>query len=166
MILTDAKEQVEDCNIHDRGDSGQIFVEKQDSFKEQGTREKSNSNLRSSFSFHEKPSFPGKKRVQVPQSQSEGDLGATVDKLSKKRSKTPKKQPVTDEKGGPNLSPFFWLRDEENVENLSQETSTNLFIDMPLRDAPTFSDIMDSDDENSTRLTPEVSTYYFVTDIE
>lgn len=153
---------MEGCNINDRRDSGQIFVEKQDSFRELGSREKCNSNLKSSSSFHEKPSFPAKKRVQVPHSQSEGDLGATVDKLSEKSIKILKKYPITDEKGGLRLSPFFWLRDEENMENLSQETDTNAFIDMPLPNAPTFSDIKDSDDENTPRLTPEVSIKYFV----
>ncbi|EXB51997.1 Protein BREAST CANCER SUSCEPTIBILITY 1-like protein [Morus notabilis] len=153
--LSDGKEHVEGCNINDRRDSGQIFVEKQDSFRELGSREKCNSNLKSSSSFQEKPSFPAKKRVQVPHSQSEGDLGATVDKLSEKSIKILKKHPLTDEKGGPRLLPFFWLRDEENMENLSQETDTNAFIDMPLPNAPTFSDIKDSDDENTPRLTPE-----------
>ncbi|PON71644.1 BRCA1-associated [Parasponia andersonii] len=154
--LSDGKQQVEDRNILDGQDSGQIFVEKQFTSREQGSREKCNSNLESYGTSHVRPSFPAKKRVQVPQSQSEGELGEALDKLSGKSSGILKKKPVMDEKEGPGLSPFFWLRDEENVENASQtqHTGTDPFINMPLPDAPAFSDIKDSDDENS-RLAPE-----------
>lgn len=152
---------MEDCNIQEEHDSGQVFVEKRDTYKKQGSREKCTSDPKSLSSVHVKPSFPAKKRVQVPPSQSEGDLDETGDKLSGKSSGILKKKLVVDEKEGPDLAPFFWLRDEENVENLSQtqHTGTDPFSNMPLPDVPTFSDIKESDDENSSRLAPEVSIY-------
>lgn len=149
---------MEDSNIHD-GQGGQIFVEKQDTFREQGSTDKCDSNLRNFDTVHVKPSFPAKKRVQVPHSQSEGNLGETVDKLSEKSSRILKKKSVVGEKEGPGLSPLFWLRDEENVESLTQHTSTDPLSNMPLPDPPTFSDIKDLDDENPSGLIPEVSTY-------
>ncbi|KAM6551970.1 hypothetical protein CsatB_001778 [Cannabis sativa] len=131
---SDGKKPVDDCNIRNRHDSSQICIEKQDTFKEQGSIERCNSDLKVFDSGHAKPSFPAKKRIQVPHSQP-GD----VDKLSEE----------------PNLSPFFWLRDDENVENLSQQTCTDPFINMSLPAVPAFSDIKDSDDENSLEMAPE-----------
>ena len=49
---------------------------------------------------------------------------------------------------------FFWLRDEENVEDLSQISGKSPFHDVPFPDVPTFSDIKESDDE-----TLDVSTF-------
>ncbi|GJN14889.1 hypothetical protein PR202_gb01762 [Eleusine coracana subsp. coracana] len=61
---------------------------------------------------------------------------------------------TSDKPGSPTLSPFFWLRDEE--EGATAETfSEPLSLDTPLRhNAPTFSDIQDSDDENPHNMTP------------
>ncbi|XP_062094809.1 protein BREAST CANCER SUSCEPTIBILITY 1 homolog isoform X2 [Humulus lupulus] len=140
------KQLVDDCNIQNRHDSDQICIGKQDTFKEQGSIGKCNSDLKVFDSGHAKLSFPAKKRIQVPHSQPEG-----VDKLSEKSSKIIGKKPIVDEKGL-NLSPFFWLRDEEN---LSQQTCTDSFINMSHPAVPAFSDIKDSDDEKSFKLTPE-----------
>lgn len=59
----------------------------------------------------------------------------------------------------PSLSPFFWLREEEENEGGTAETlSEPPSLDTPLRhNAPTFSDIKDSDDERPIDMTPNVS---------
>lgn len=88
----------------------------------------------------------------MPQTQSQGGISETVVKLSENGSRAQKSN--TDEGGEPGLSPFFWLRDEENVEDLSQISGKSPFHDVPFPDVPTFSDIKESDDE-----TLDVSTF-------
>lgn len=78
-----------------------------------------------------------------------------MDERSKHSSTTLKEKPVLNEVGEPMLSPFFWLRDKDE-ENLSQHTDGDQLTDSP-PNVPTFSDIKDSDDEYSARLTPPVS---------
>lgn len=64
----------------------------------------------------------------------------------------------------PRLSPFFWLREQEETEGGTAETlSEPLSLDTPLRhNAPTFSDIKDSDDERPNDMTPNVSYFEHV----
>lgn len=59
----------------------------------------------------------------------------------------------------PSLSPFFWLREQEEKEGGTAETlSESLSLDTPMRyNAPTFSDLKDSDDERPNDTTPNVS---------
>lgn len=71
------------------------------------------------------------------------------------------KKPVPSEKGEPVLSPFFWLRDKEEVEKSSQQTDEDqlmdMLLDIPPVNVPAFSDMKDSDDEYPPTLTPTVS---------
>ncbi|CAB4276528.1 unnamed protein product [Prunus armeniaca] len=120
---------------------------------------KTKSNLKNSGSLSVKPSFPTKKRVQVPQcslsetpTRPEKTVGKLMDERSKHSSTTLKGKPVLNEVGEPMLSPFFWLRDKDE-ENLSQHTDGDQLSDSP-PNVPTFSDIKDSEDEYSARLTP------------
>ncbi|XP_052179394.1 protein BREAST CANCER SUSCEPTIBILITY 1 homolog isoform X2 [Diospyros lotus] len=104
-----------------------------------------------------KPSFPTKKRVQLPQYPP--SRTAEQQTTSKSRSsgiaevQPPKNSDVltekiaVKEKGELAFTPFFWLRDDEDVEKLSQQTDGDQNMDTPLIDAPCFSDIKDSDDE-------------------
>lgn len=57
------------------------------------------------------------------------------------------------------LSPFFWLRDEEDGEKLSQGTVRDQLNDTPTPNPPSFSDLKDSDDENPSKVAPSVSIY-------
>lgn len=142
-------------------------VEEQKTSQRNGSREICNSNQNCLGSLNVKPSFPTKKRVQVPQCppsettiqhiHCEGELGETMVNLSKKGSAVQKEKPNINEKGEPVLSPFFWLREEETVESLSQPTDVDQLVDIPLPNVPSFSDIRDSDDENSDRVSPQVS---------
>lgn len=171
--ITDGKQQPDEyCNHHGQN-SGEIFWdrgEEQKTSQRNGSREICNSNQKGTGSLYVKPSFPTKKRVQVPQCppsettmqhiQFEGELGETMGKLSKKSPTFVKEKPNLNEKGEPVLSPFFWLRGEENVESLSQHTDVDQLMDLPLPIAPSFSDIRDSDDENSDRVSQHVSIHF------
>ncbi|KAL6609684.1 hypothetical protein ACP70R_039653 [Stipagrostis hirtigluma subsp. patula] len=62
---------------------------------------------------------------------------------------------ASDEPGSPSLSPFFWLREEKEEGCTAETLSEPLSLDTPLRhNAPTFSDIKDSDDEVPHGMTP------------
>ncbi|KAL0363608.1 UNVERIFIED_CONTAM: protein BREAST CANCER SUSCEPTIBILITY 1 [Sesamum calycinum] len=61
------------------------------------------------------------------------------------------------EKGEMIFSPFFWLREEEDLEKLSQQTDDNQVMYTP-PDAPCFSDIKDSDDEVPSKISPRRGT--------
>lgn len=112
-----------------------------------------------------KPSFPAKKRVQVPKrplSETPTRLAQFEGKLCEiakepRGSSTILKKPALGEEGETMLSPFFWLREEEDVEKSSQQTDEDQLLDMPPVNVPAFSDIKDSDDEYSPNLTPTVS---------
>ncbi|CAL4902328.1 unnamed protein product [Urochloa decumbens] len=61
----------------------------------------------------------------------------------------------SDRPESPSLSPFFWLREEEEEGGTAGSLSEPLSLDTPLRhNAPTFSDIKDSDDEIPNNMTP------------
>ncbi|CAN6689452.1 unnamed protein product [Malus baccata var. baccata] len=158
---SDGKHHAEDDFSHGEQDlpEFQDRAQKQKTLRGKRSR-KTKANLESSGSISIKPSFPNKKRVQVPQSplsetptrheKLEGDLMAD---RAKQSSKTLKEKPVLNEKGELVLSPFFWLNDKD-VENLSQHSSGDQLSDLPSPNVPTFSDIKDSDDENSVRSLP------------
>ncbi|XP_050369496.1 protein BREAST CANCER SUSCEPTIBILITY 1 homolog [Argentina anserina] len=121
---------------------------------------KAKSTLKNSDSVSVKPSFPTKKRVQVPQgplsetpTRPKQLLGDLIHEKSKQDSMTLKEKPVLMENGEPVLSPFFWLSDKD-AENLSQPSTSDQLNDIPSPNVPTFSDIKDSDDEDCTRLSP------------
>ncbi|KAJ6423788.1 hypothetical protein OIU84_024711 [Salix udensis] len=103
-----------------------------------------------------KPSFPTKKRVQVPQ-RSLSDTLAQPEKLQtgsreikkddfKNDSSVSRENPAVDERGERMLLPFFWLRDEDG-EKSSQHSDVDQLLDITPPNVPTFSDFKDSDDE-------------------
>ncbi|XP_038721752.1 protein BREAST CANCER SUSCEPTIBILITY 1 homolog [Tripterygium wilfordii] len=110
-----------------------------------------------------KPSFPTKKRVQVPQyplsetpkqpMKSGNGYGENTEDGSKSSSLISKENMALNGKEKPQLSPFFWLRDED-AENLSQDTDMDQSIDMTPPIVPSFSDIKDSYDDNPTGFYP------------
>ncbi|GER24630.1 protein BREAST CANCER SUSCEPTIBILITY 1 homolog [Striga asiatica] len=122
------------------------------------------SSQRSSQSNQEKPSFPTKKRVQVSPYQTSGAptdqnklagiSGETGRKQQKKCAVPQRDVSFKSEKGELRLSPFFWLRDKDSLEELSQPTDDNQVMYTPL-DVPCFSDIKDSDDESPCRVSQE-----------
>uniref|UniRef100_A0A2N9G1B9 BRCT domain-containing protein n=1 Tax=Fagus sylvatica TaxID=28930 RepID=A0A2N9G1B9_FAGSY len=150
-------EQITGGNCQDRS-------EKQNTLKVKGSRKTSKSNMKNTSSISLKPSFPTKKRVQVPQcplsetptrlSKFEGQLSEIGKEDPKINSTTLKEKPALNDRGEPMLSPFFWLREEEDAEKSTQETDEGELMDVPQIDVPSFSDIKDSDDENPSNLTP------------
>uniref|UniRef100_A0A0D9WII5 RING-type E3 ubiquitin transferase BRCA1 n=1 Tax=Leersia perrieri TaxID=77586 RepID=A0A0D9WII5_9ORYZ len=113
-----------------------------------------------------KPSFPTNKRIHVrPFPESETPIKTKKNmKLEEPKNNTNddaeegrNKAMASAQPGSPSLSPFFWLREqEEEQEDCTAETlSQTLSLDTPLRhNAPSFSDIKDSDDEIPTDTTP------------
>lgn len=113
-----------------------------------------------------KPSFPTKKRVQVPQ-RSLSDTLAQPEKLQtgsreikkddfKNDSSVSRENPAVDERGERMLLPFFWLRDEDG-EKSSQHSDVDQLLDITPPNVPTFSDFKDSDDETPPESPSKVS---------
>ncbi|TVU20642.1 hypothetical protein EJB05_36857 [Eragrostis curvula] len=97
------------------------------------------------FPESETPIRPKKiMKPEEPKNKENGDVEENTDK-----------DLTSDKPGSPSLSPFFWLRDEEEEGGTAETFSEPLSLDTPLRhNAPTFSDIKDSDDENPCNMTP------------
>ncbi|KAF3450350.1 hypothetical protein FNV43_RR06430 [Rhamnella rubrinervis] len=78
------------------------------------------------------------------------------EKKASQRNERRDHNPVTNAKGEPVLSPFFWLREEEeSVESLSQHDDVDELTNALVPNAPSFSDIKDSDDETHDGLSPQ-----------
>nr|CAB3461012.1 unnamed protein product [Digitaria exilis] len=112
-----------------------------------------------------KPSISTNKRIHVtPFPESETPMRPKkIMKPEEQKSKvnddaeeTQNKTMNSDRPESPSLSPFFWLREEEEEEGgTAGSLSEPLSLDTPLRhNAPTFSDIIDSDDEIPNNITP------------
>ncbi|XP_042512434.1 protein BREAST CANCER SUSCEPTIBILITY 1 homolog [Macadamia integrifolia] len=114
----------------------------------------------------EKPSFPAKKRVQVPHypvsetptrpKRSDAGFGKSVEE-PQDSSFLPNKNPISKEVEEPILSPFFWLKernheDDDTDKFCSQHTEGDIVMDTPQK-APCFSDLKDSDDDTATTMT-------------
>ncbi|CAN0874886.1 Protein BREAST CANCER SUSCEPTIBILITY 1 homolog [Linum grandiflorum] len=96
------------------------------------------------------PSFPAKKRVQVPQY----PLSETPIKGARGNQMVSEGNPVTTEDGDLPLSPLFWLRDDD-AERLSQTVDDHDdYLGLSNLSMPTFSDIKDSSNNDSARLSP------------
>ncbi|XP_058098715.1 protein BREAST CANCER SUSCEPTIBILITY 1 homolog [Magnolia sinica] len=154
----------------------------QKSKKRKALKELDKANVRiSSSGPSAKPSFPAKKRVQVPLSplsetpmrpDKVSSMGDQSTKHEVKRecgmsagngckqgsSFVLKEKPAFNEMGEPMFKPFFWLREadeDEAMENLTPtQTDGDHLTYTPPRNAPTFSDIKDSDDESPITMTP------------
>ncbi|KAL0442475.1 UNVERIFIED_CONTAM: protein BREAST CANCER SUSCEPTIBILITY 1 [Sesamum latifolium] len=155
-------------NLFEVQNNRQNQVESLDSANQKRQRKGSKGSLvntqRSSGSNLVKPSFPTKKRVQVPlyptsETQMEPvNLGSDVDRIEHKHSGVLQRDMHSaSEKGEMIFSPFFWLREEEDLEKLSQQTDDNQVMYTP-PDAPCFSDIKDSDDEVPCKISPKRGT--------
>ncbi|XP_060181871.1 protein BREAST CANCER SUSCEPTIBILITY 1 homolog isoform X1 [Lycium barbarum] len=119
-----------------------------------GSKKSSECNKKNTGSNLVRPSFLTKKRVQVPQyppsetlppTKLVGGNSKSITNEAQKPLVTEKDRSVLNGKGEPVLSPFFWLREEEDVERSTQQTDGDFIMDTP-PDAPCFSDIKDSDD--------------------
>ncbi|KAJ8758777.1 hypothetical protein K2173_000498 [Erythroxylum novogranatense] len=112
-------------------------------------------------SVENKPSFPTKKRVQLPRYPLSGapslpekvevGSGETNGDGQKSNSVSLNNNSLLTGNVEPVLSPFFWLRDDEGVESLSQDADGDQlwFITPPT--VPTFSDIKELDEKSPSK---------------
>ncbi|XP_064970451.1 protein BREAST CANCER SUSCEPTIBILITY 1 homolog isoform X1 [Musa acuminata AAA Group] len=110
------------------------------------------------------PSFPAKKRIHVtPYSASETPLRPEkIHKLEDARIEltgdtelNDNKKLFADDTEDPSLSPFFWLRGNDDIDESPQKPSDQQIMETPSpQSAPCFSDMKDSDDEKPTLPTP------------
>lgn len=131
-----------------------------------GSKRSSGCNKKISGSNLIRPSFPTKKRVQVPQyppSETppptklvDGNGKSITDEVQKPLV-IERDRSMLNEKGEPVLSPFFWLR-EEDVDKSSQQTDGDVIMDTPPA-FPSFSDMKDLDDEVHCEMTPKSGPY-------
>ncbi|KAL8236024.1 hypothetical protein R6Q59_017105 [Mikania micrantha] len=107
----------------------------------------------------ERPSFPTKKRIQVPQHPPQetptrpANLESAKSVLAKDRTQInlsgPEDTTYLHENGDTLFSPFFWLRNEEDAEETTQVTPFEPVKESPPdAHAPCFSDIKDSYDDH------------------
>lgn len=114
------------------------------------------SKRKNSASSPVKPSFPRKKRVQVPQcplSETPTRPVKLVSSFNEVNEEEPRKSAVASEdKGQPVLSPFFWLRErDEEDEKSNQQSDLDQPTDSMTTNFLSFSDIKDSLDESLSK---------------
>ncbi|XP_057983911.1 uncharacterized protein LOC131168474 isoform X2 [Malania oleifera] len=166
--LSDEGKQVESDCCHGKQETGgacQDKAEDKRKSKGKGSKKSFQTNLQNSGPDTTKPSFPTKKRVQVPQNllsktplqpqKCESGLVESTKEGSKNGSNVINKNPVLYGKGEPVFSPFFWLREDEDAEILSQMMDSDHVMDTPLLNAPSFSDMKDSDEEMPSDIMQE-----------
>lgn len=117
-----------------------------------------------------KPSFPAKKRVQVPQDilsetplrdlTSGGSLSRITKDGTQKDLTKGNTMEIQSEKGDCVKEPFFWLREVQEGEMLSGRTDEDQIIEGSTPVPPSFSDLKDADDESPTKQAPSVSTCF------
>ncbi|XP_010537742.1 PREDICTED: protein BREAST CANCER SUSCEPTIBILITY 1 homolog [Tarenaya hassleriana] len=127
--------------------------------KGKGPRKNEKENLDAAGPIVLKPSSQTKKRVQLPQhpsSENATKFAESTGRVGIVKDDTTKTLISSNEDASPNkvgklsLSPFFWLRDEDAEENISQFTESDDLYCTPV-DVPSFSDLKDSDHESPTK---------------
>lgn len=156
------------------GDEGSVGIQENHGEEENTPlRKKSKKKLKaakkSPAASRAKPSFPAKKRVQVPQDilsetplrdlKSRGSLSRINKEGTQKASTKGKEMEIQSKKGDHVKEPFFWLREEQEGEMLSGRTDEDQIIEGSTPVPPSFSDLKDADDESPTNHGPSVSTW-------
>ncbi|XP_061370046.1 protein BREAST CANCER SUSCEPTIBILITY 1 homolog [Gastrolobium bilobum] len=161
--LSDGEKQCEgdaDSGKKEAGGTHKNHVQEKKSLKRKKSRKKINTSMKNSGSDFAKPSFPAKKRVQVPQNLlSETPLknlkfGNSPSAIIKEGTEKVSVMANESNKDDHIRSPFFWLREEEDGEKLSQHINEDQLIDGSTPIPPSFSDLKDSDDENPSKAAP------------
>ncbi|CAL0301265.1 unnamed protein product [Lupinus luteus] len=157
--LSDEETQHEgddDCEMNDVRETHKNHAQKINSSRKKESKKKITTSTKGVDIA--KPSFPAKKRIQVSQDPlSEtplknykfGDSLSEIDKLG-----TEEGLILANENDNHAISPFFWLRDEEDGEKISQHSNGDQFIDCATPTPPSFSDMKDSDDESPSKKAP------------
>ncbi|KAI5447564.1 protein BREAST CANCER SUSCEPTIBILITY 1 homolog [Lathyrus oleraceus] len=155
--------------IAESGDEGSVGIQENHGEEENTPlRKKSKKKLKaankSPAASCAKPSFPAKKRVQVPQDilsetplrdlKSRGSLSRINKEGTQKASTKGKEMEIQSKKGDHVKEPFFWLREEQEGEMLSGRTDEDQIIEGSTPVPPSFSDLKDADDESPTNHAP------------
>ncbi|KAK4254598.1 hypothetical protein QN277_009956 [Acacia crassicarpa] len=164
--LLDGEKQCDgdtNCGEQVAGDACRNHSETKETRKRKVARKETKVSKKNSVADSVKPTFPTKKRVQVPQSPlsktpfKNADLRPSLSEIIKEGGKeglaASKGKPIRNEEEVA-LSPFFWLRDEKDGEKSTQGTVEEKLSDTPTPNLPSFSDLRDSDDENPSKATP------------
>ncbi|CAI9773294.1 unnamed protein product [Fraxinus pennsylvanica] len=166
--LSDEERQPDPRKICEIQDNGKVPMETIDPENQKKCQRKGlKSNQKDCGSDFMKPSFPTKKRVQLPEYLSlesptqHEKLEVRTNGISMNEPRKPhviqKDMHVVNEKGDPVFTPFFWLREEDHAEKSSQHSDGDQVIYTPL-DVPCFSDMKDSDDEVPSKTSPKGKT--------
>ncbi|OIW14030.1 hypothetical protein TanjilG_11375 [Lupinus angustifolius] len=151
-----------DCEMKNAGETLKNSAQKKKLIRKKESKKKIMSSTKSIEIA--KPYFPAKKRIQVPQDPlSETPLmdykfGDTLSDVNKEGTKEglilANERPLQNEKDDHVLKPFFWLREEEDGEKISQDSDGDQLIDCATPTPPSFSDLKDSDDESPFKKAP------------
>ncbi|KAE9594572.1 hypothetical protein Lal_00037404 [Lupinus albus] len=161
--LSDEEKQHEDaCEMKDVGENHKSRAQNKNSFRKKESKKKIMTSTKGINIA--KPSFPAKKRIQVSQDPlSEtplknyklGDSLSEIDKVGTEEGLIlQNERSHQNEKDSHVLSPFFWLRDEEDGEKISQHSNGDQLIDCATPTPPSFSDLKDYDDESPSKKSP------------
>ncbi|CAA7054605.1 unnamed protein product [Microthlaspi erraticum] len=99
-----------------------------------------------------KPSSQTKKRVQLLQNLSSESVTKSTELVDVAEETVIRlnEHPCVNKEE--NLAPFFWLRDEDDGESLSQPAGSDQLLDVTPVDVPSFSDLKDSDHESPSKV--------------
>ncbi|CAI8590892.1 unnamed protein product [Vicia faba] len=129
----------------------------------ENSRKKLKSGKKSLAASRAKPSFPAKKRVQVPQDilsetpirdLKSGSISRINNEVTKEASTKGNEMEILSKKSDHVKEPFFWLREEQEGEMLSGRTNEDQIMEGSTPVPPSFSDLKDADDESPTKQAP------------
>jgi len=134
--------------------------------------EKPKTSRKSPASNRAKPSFPAKKRVQVPQDilletplrnlKTGGSITQVNKEGTQEASIKRTVRAIGSEKTDQVKEPFFWLREEQDGERLSAQTDEDQITEGPTPIPPSFSDLKDADDESPSKQATSVSRWLLI----
>ena len=156
LVSTEKEKHVGDASIEKANDKKHQGSSKS---RKRGLTKNKERNLDPPGPIVMKPSSQTKKRVQLLQNQSSENFAKstesfeTAEKLKDSTEETViRLNEHTSLNKVENMAPFFWLRDEDDEESLSQPADSDPFLDVTPVDVPSFSDLKDSDHESPSKV--------------
>jgi len=156
---TDKEKQVRDASVEKASDKNRQGSRKGRASKRNEYGKTKETDVDAPGPIVMKPSSQTKKRVQLLQNLSAESLTKPTESVE--TAENPEdytentvirldEHPSLNKEG--NLSPFFWLRDEDDGENSSQRTESDQLLGTTPVNVPSFSDLMDSDHESPSKV--------------
>lgn len=156
-MTTDEEKHVRTASIEKANDKNRQESSKGRTSKRRACRKTKETDLDGPGPIVMRPSSQTKKRVQLLQNQSSESLTKSAESVELAEKDYTEKtvirlndHPCLNKEG--NLAPFFWLRDEDDGESLSQLAEGDQLSDITPVDVPSFSDLKDSDHESPSRV--------------